>query len=136
MSLAVERRSLQLTGIGRIGGTHMKHFAGTLITALTLHAISPVSVAAAVHDDVRREVVRFADLDLTRPAGAHELYRRIQHAARDVCARYGPGGYDRSCADHAIASAVATVGAPLLSAHHEALALRQPLQAQQARLDR
>jgi UrcA family protein len=114
----------------------MKHFASTLIAALTLAAISPVGVAAAVHDDVRREVVRFADLDLTRPAGAQELYRRIQRAAREVCGIYGPGGYDRSCADRAIAGAVATVGAPLLRAHYEALAAREPLQAQQARLDR
>jgi len=114
----------------------MKHFASTLIAALTLQAISPVGVAAAVHDDVRREVVRFADLDLTRPAGAQELYRRIQHAAREVCARYGPGGYDRSCADHAVARAVAMVGAPLLRSHYEALALRQPLPPRQAQLDR
>jgi len=114
----------------------MKHFASTLVAALTLAAISPVGVAAAVHDDVRREVVRFADLDLTRPAGAHELYRRIQRAAREVCERYGPAGYDRSCADQAIARAVATVGAPLLRAHYEALAARQPLETQQARLDR
>ena len=75
MSLAAERRSLQVTGIVRQGGTHMKHFASTLITALTLHAVSPVGLAAAVPGDVRREVVRFADLDLTRPAGAPDSAR-------------------------------------------------------------
>jgi len=111
----------------------MKTFASTLIAALTLHALSPVAVAAAVPEDVRHEVVRFAELDLTRPAGAQELYRRIQRAAHKVCETYGLRGYDRNCADHAIARAVATVGAPLLRAHYEALAPRQPLEA---RLDR
>jgi UrcA family protein len=114
----------------------MKTFASTIIATLTLHALSPVAAAAAVPEDVRREVVRFAELDLTRPAGAQELYRRIQRAAHKVCGSYGPSGYDRSCADQAIARAVATVGAPLLRAHHEALAPRQPLEARQARLDR
>jgi UrcA family protein len=114
----------------------MKTFTSTLIAALTLHGISPVAVAAAAPEEVRREVVRFAELDLTRPAGAQELYRRIQRAAHKVCETYGPSRYDRSCADHAIARAVATVGAPLLRAHHEALAPRQPLEARQARLDR
>jgi UrcA family protein len=114
----------------------MKRLASTLVGALTFHAISPVGLAAAVPEDVRREVVRFADLDLTRPAGAQALYGRIQRAAHEVCASNGPGGYDRSCADQAIARAVATVGAPLLRAHYEALAPRHPLQARQARLDR
>ena len=107
----------------------MKHFASTLITALTLQAISPVGFAAAVPGDVRREVVRFADLDLTRPAGAQALYGRIQRAAHEVCASNVPGGYDRSCADQAVARAVATVGAPLLRSHYEALAPRHSLQA-------
>jgi UrcA family protein len=114
----------------------MKTFASTLIAALTLHALSPVAVAAAMPGEARHEVVRFAELDLTRPAGAQELYRRIQRAAHKVCETYGPRGYDHSCAEHAIARAVATVGAPLLRAHYEAVAPRQPVDPQQARLDR
>jgi len=114
----------------------MKHLATTLVGALTLYAVSPVGLAAAAPEDLRHQVVRFADLDLTRPAAAQELYRRIKRAAREVCAVYGPGGYVRGCADDAIARAVAKVGSPLLRARHEALAPRQPLQAQQARLDR
>ena len=113
----------------------MKHLATTLIGALTLYAISPSGLAAAPIE-VRSQVVRFAELDLTRPAGAQELYRRIQHAAREVCGYYGPGGYDRGCADRAIARAVAEVGAPLLTARYETLAHRPTLQPQQARLDR
>src|SRR4029077_1901565 len=108
----------------------------TLVGALTLYAVSPVGLAAAAPEDLRRQVIRFTDLDLTRPAAAQELYRRIQRAAHEVCEAYGPGGYDRGCAEDAIARADAKVGSPLLRARHEALAPRPPLQAQQARLDR
>jgi UrcA family protein len=114
----------------------MKHLATTLVGALTLYVISPSGLASTASEELHREVVRFADLDLTRPAGAQQLYRRIERAAHEVCAAYGPGGYDRSCADAAIARAVAEVGAPLLTAHQQALAHRQTLQPRQARLDR
>ena len=114
----------------------MKHLATTLVGALTLYAISPSGLAATASDELRREVVRFADLDLTRPAGAQQLYRRIERAAHEVCAAYGSRGYDRSCADAAIGRAVAEVGAPLLTAHQQTLAHREAVHAQQARLDR
>ena len=114
----------------------MKHFATTLVSALTLYAISPSGLAAPAPAEVHSEIVRFADLDLTRPAGAQQLYRRIERAAHEVCAAYGPRGYDRSCADAAITRAVAEVGAPLLTAHQQTLAQRQTLQPRQARLDR
>jgi UrcA family protein len=107
----------------------MKHIATTLIGALTLHAISPGAIAGPSPGDPRREIVRFADLDLTRPAGAQELYRRIRNAAREVCTAYGPLGYDRSC----VQQAVADVDAPRLTAR-----LGSPPQRpeQQARLNR
>ena len=113
----------------------MKHLATTFIGALTLCAISPSGLAATASDELRREVVRFADLDLTRPAGAQQLYRRIERAAQEVCAAYGSRGYDRSCADAAIGRAVAEVGAPLLTAQRQTLAHRQTLQPRQARLE-
>ena len=114
----------------------MKHLATTLVGALTLYAISPSGLAATASDELRREVVRFADLDLTRPAGAQQLYRRIERAAHEVGAASGSRGYDRSCADAAIGRAVAEVGAPLLTAHQQTLAHREAWHAQQARLDR
>lgn len=114
----------------------MKHLAATLIGALTLHATATASLAAAPADEVRRQLVRFADLDLTRPAGAQELYRRIRHAAREVCEISGPGGYDRNCAERAIARAVAEVGAPLLTAQLDTLEHSPTSTPTQARLDR
>src|SRR5215472_7842270 len=110
------RRRLHFTGIGREGEAHMNHLATTLIGALTLYATATGSLAAAPADDVPHQVVKFADLDLTRPAGAQELYRRIKYAARDVCETFDRLGYDPQCVNQAIAGAVADVGAPLLTA--------------------
>jgi len=119
----------------------MRHFAATLIGALALCVLSPAALAAASPDDAPRMIVQFGDLDLTRLAGAQELYRRIQHAARDVCEPHVPGsavvamGY-RGCLDQAIARAVADVDAPLLTARHEELTGRHILQPRQAGLNR
>jgi len=114
----------------------MKHLATMIVGALTLYAISPSGLAAPASEELRREIVRFADLDLTQPAGARQLYRRIERAAHEVCAGYGLYDYDRRCAQAAIGRAVAEVGAPLLTAHQQTLAQREALHAQQARLDR
>lgn len=114
----------------------MKHLATTLIGALTLYATATASLAAAPADDVRHQVVRFADLDLTRPAGAQALYRRIKHAARDVCETFDRLGYDPSCANRAMARAVADVDAPLLTARYQASTHREVLEPPQARLNR
>ena len=113
----------------------MKHLATTLIGVLTLQAFSPVSLAAEPADAARHKVVGFADLDLTRPAGAQQLYRRIKYAAHDVCETFDRLGYNPSCVDQAIARAVAEVGAPLLTARHQASAHREAREPRQARLN-
>jgi UrcA family protein len=114
----------------------MKRLSLSLIGALTLYAISPAGVADPRLDDVRHQVVRFDDLDLTQAVGAQELYYRIQTAARDVCENYYRLGRDRSCIEQAIARAVSQVGLPQLTARHLAASNRQPLQRPpQARLD-
>lgn len=77
-----------------------------------------------VSDAAKQYVVRFADLDLSKMAGATALYVRLQHAARAVCdplqsrelalaAKY------RACVDQAITSAVASVNRPMLSEYHQ-----------------
>jgi UrcA family protein len=114
----------------------MKHLATSLIGALALYAVAPAGLAAAPPDDVRRQVVRFADLDLTRPAGAQELYHRIQYAARDVCETSDRLGPDRRCIEQAIARAIAEVGTPLLRTRHLTATDGQPLPPRQARLDK
>ena len=103
----------------------MRHFATTIIGALTLYAISPSGLAAAAPDGARQVTVKFYDLDLTRLAGAQELYRRIEHAARDVCEPLGADPYGlaayMTCRKSAIARALRDIGAPLLTEHHRAL---------------
>ena len=115
----------------------MKHLKAVLAGALTLYALSWDCIAAARSNDVRTETVRFADLNLARPAGADELYRRIQQAARDVCEPNGSAGYPsgyQKCRSNAIARAVADVGAPLLTEHHRALSHPVDRQERQAQL--
>jgi UrcA family protein len=112
----------------------MKDLATSLFGALTLYAGSTAGFAAAPADDLRHQVVRFADLDLARPAGAQELYYRIQYAAHNVCQTYDRRT-DRDCVKQAIARAVAEVGAPLLTTRYQAATHRQPPQPRQARLD-
>jgi UrcA family protein len=75
-------------------------------------------------DGAKQYVVRFADLDLSKMAGATALYGRLQRAARTVCdplesrdlafaTKY------RACMDQAVSSAVARINRPLLSAYHQ-----------------
>jgi UrcA family protein len=119
----------------------MKHVVTTLIGTLALYAASPNGLAADASASVRQEVVKFGDLDLTRPDGAQELYRRIKHAARDVCETVSSGGSavaiaNLMCTDQAIARAVTTVDSPLLTQRYEHKTHREILQPQQAGLNR
>ena len=103
----------------------MRHLKAVFLGALIFCPLSWDCLAAAPSKDVRKEVVRFADLDLTRPAGAQELYRRIERAARDVCELRGADYYglnaDTTCRKSAIARAIEHVGVPLLRDQHQAL---------------
>ena len=115
----------------------MKHLKAVLVGALTLYALSWDCIAAAPSNGVPTEIVRFADLNLARPAGADALYRRIQQAAREVCEPNGPAGHPsgyQECFSNAIARAVADVGAPLLTEHHRALSHPADRQERQAQL--
>jgi UrcA family protein len=67
-------------------------------------------------DGVCRAVVRFADLNLTAPHDVAELYRRIEHSARKVCAEHVRDKDD--CVRRAIANAVAKIDRPALTAFH------------------
>jgi UrcA family protein len=81
--------------------------------------------AANERDQVRSEKVSYADLNLSTPAGASTLYRRIQRAARSVCGaddRVGsilPHLQWRKCYESAVADAVAKVNSPMLTAVHD-----------------
>jgi UrcA family protein len=69
-------------------------------------------------------VVRFADLDLTRPADVAALYRRIRVAAREVCQPLSERDLtllaaSRPCVLDAIDHAVGDINSPTLSRYHQ-----------------
>jgi UrcA family protein len=74
--------------------------------------------AATPSDDVPTMVVKFADLDTTHAPGMQELYRRLDRAARTVCAplegelvgsRALAAARYQACREQAIAGAVAQI---------------------------
>jgi UrcA family protein len=85
-------------------------------TAALCSAVSTTAEA----EDVPSKIVKFNDLDITTPAGAKVLYKRIRAAARDVCEL--STGTDpimsqsnKVCIDTAIDRAVRKVNAPMLT---------------------
>jgi UrcA family protein len=77
--------------------------------------------AQAADDGLPSKRVSYADLDISKPAGAKVLYGRIVRAAKEVCRS---NGYEslgalqltNRCVDFAIDNAVKVVGSPALSA--------------------
>jgi UrcA family protein len=77
--------------------------------------------AQASNDGLPSQRVSYADLDISKPAGAQVLYGRIKAAARHVCALNGYNDlgsmqWANQCTDRAIDKAVKDVGSPALSA--------------------
>ena len=77
--------------------------------------------ARASDDGLPTQKVSYADLDISKPAGAKVLYGRIVAAARHVCALsgyrdLGSMQWTNQCTDRAIDKAVKDVGSPALSA--------------------
>jgi UrcA family protein len=93
------------------------------ITAFAI-CTSLVAYSASAEPKVKSQSVSFADLDLSKPAGAQTLYKRIQKAARHVCGPIDKYTYViprkafRECYEEAIAAAVAQVDRPSLTALH------------------
>jgi UrcA family protein len=94
--------------------------------AALLWAVSALALfnEPAIADEVAAVTVNYADLDVSKPAGAQQLYQRIKSAARKVCAPLN--GKDlhrmflwRDCYEQAVADAVATIDRPALSALHQ-----------------
>jgi UrcA family protein len=69
--------------------------------------------------------VKFVDLDVSRPEGAEQLYKRIRSAAVSVCGRLDSDAIGRqadffACVDDAVARTVAKVDSPALYVVHGA----------------
>ncbi len=85
-------------------------------TLISLH----VSAANLADESPPMRTVSFADLDLSKPAGVHTLYRRIWAAAREVCRNEVASdlhllGREQACMKRAIDDAVRDVNSPALA---------------------
>ncbi|HEY7797660.1 MAG TPA: UrcA family protein [Hyphomonadaceae bacterium] len=97
-------------------------FRTLIATTAILGALAPVP--SAVAEPVVRSSVRvsYADLDLSREAGAYVLLQRIEAASQRVCGpRPSPRNlkihiHYQACYRDAVSQAVAEVESPLLSA--------------------
>jgi UrcA family protein len=95
---------------------------GLIATAIFgCFALGPCTAAAA-EPSVESRTVKFADLDLSNPSGAHVLYRRIRAAAQVVCSyHFFATDTDKARCEHdAIADAVTRINEPALSAVYNA----------------
>ncbi|MFZ1991009.1 MAG: UrcA family protein [Alphaproteobacteria bacterium] len=96
-------------------------------TSVFAQAVTEIVVTAprpTPGTEVRSKTVNFADLDVTKPAGAHTLLTRVTAAAKDVCAP-DPGTKDqkaatdyKSCQTGAIDDAVVRLNNALVTAEH------------------
>jgi UrcA family protein len=99
----------------------------TLIGIAALAAVATANLATATPkaDEPRSTVVHYADLDLTRPEDARQLYRRIKRAARTVCDNYPSSDIERlkeygNCLGQAMTAAVEKVQSEQVTAIHRA----------------
>jgi UrcA family protein len=105
---------------------HVSIHVRALILTAALGAVAVGYTATSAAQDsanVRSEKVSYADLNLSNPAGAATLYRRIVSAAHNVCDEgdetLAMRASARTCRDKAIAEAVMTVGHPELIAVYD-----------------
>jgi len=107
-------------------------FRGWMVTALVGALAASASVYAA-HNNSESKVVSFADLEISTPAGATELYGRIDAAAASVCSYFWfrSSAAEARCIHDAIANAVADVNEPALIAVYN-LKNRKPLRGRRS----
>jgi UrcA family protein len=101
--------------------TSTKRLARAGIAAALALSTCLIANYAAAEAPTKSVTVSFADLDLSKTAGAQTLYKRIKGAARRVCGtkdRYTQESW-RKCIEDAIANAVAQVDRPSLTALHK-----------------
>jgi UrcA family protein len=99
------------------------------VTVVVLSMASSALYADSTPDEIRHSTtVHYADVNLNKTAGVAALYRRITAAASRVCGQRALTGsnyplpeYTR-CYNEAIATAVARVDRPQLTAYYHAQA--------------
>ena len=101
-----------------------RYFIG-LALAITASTAALALPAHAQASELPSLTVKFGDLNLVNDAGAEQLYRRINHAAQEVCEpldgrQLESGIRFKACVKESIARAVSSVHQPKLSAVFEA----------------
>jgi UrcA family protein len=94
--------------------------------ALTFSGVGTTSRASGTEDTVPAVKVSFADLDLNQMGGAEKLYRRLDFAARKVCAAIEPSSDAdllrlqrwRTCTRNAVSRAVVKIDRTTLTAYY------------------
>ena len=95
--------------------------AAAIFSICGLAALSTLHSAIAAEHSLPAKKVSFGDLDISKPAGAEVLYRRIVAAAHQVCEAnqfktLATSHLIEDCIDRAIDNAVRDVGSPALTA--------------------
>lgn len=96
-----------------------------LLTAVSVQLLASFANADSRRpDEARRVAVSYADLDLSKPAGADALYKRIRLASERVCRVYESRDLpliatSRGCYRSTVNAAVAQVNHPRLTALHD-----------------
>jgi UrcA family protein len=97
------------------------------LAALFIVAWQGAALGASLHGPAGQTVsiaVKYADLDLNRPADVKTLYQRIRHAAYGACGqRELTGSHSalpswQQCVRDAVEQAVARLDRPALTAYH------------------
>jgi UrcA family protein len=98
-----------------------KSLAGAAGVLLACVFVVSSAFAAEPDDEVRMEDVKFQDLNLDNAAGVDALYKRIQAAAKHVCAVHGATRDSRAasasvkCTKDAEARAIEKINLPALT---------------------
>lgn len=95
-------------------------FSGLVAIGIFVILAPTFSIVSVADPSSASRTVKFADLDISTPPGAHVLYMRILAAAQVVCSYYpfATDGDKASCVRDAIADAVTKINQPALSALH------------------
>jgi UrcA family protein len=118
----------------------MKRLNTLLVLALALSVPAACLAVPPGDEDPRSRAIQVSDLDLSRPAEAAQLYRRIERAAIYVCEPFASDSLARTmlyrkCVSGAVARAVADVNSPLFT-QYVAHTNGRILSRTQARLNR
>jgi len=100
-----------------------------VVALLSTLALGPVCAAAADKPvlapagDTRSDIhIRYTDLDLSKAADVHKLYRRVVRAAKLVCgspsAYYGSTARMEECLQKTIADTIRQLDKPTLSSYY------------------